>query len=339
MDTRILGDVGQEPFEIGNTTEAQAAVDTERRETLLTRWFLALTLLATIAWWVGLSATDRLAEITLGNAFAGEARWLLLLGDAFFAGVLPVFGLILLRYRSGLLAPLLWVHFGGQAYAFLVSIVGAVLDPAACYGAYVMMLSAGAALTFAMRHGRVPILWGPFRFQDSSTSDVNSNLRKTLFQTVGMWIVFFLGFPTGMTAFERAVGWRLLPSVSPVLLASSMVIFVVLGAIGVTSGVEMAKQGAGTPLPSEGTQKLVVSGPYAYVRNPMALLAVLQGVALGAALNSGLTVVYSVMGGIAWELLVRPLEEEHLSNKFGGEYEAYLERVRCWIPNLHRIRP
>ncbi len=310
-----------------------------RREYVLTQWFFALTIVATATWWYGLATRDWVAHLTLGNAFEGTARWLLLLGDAFLAGVLPVLGLILIQTRSGLLAPLLWVHFGGQAYAFLVSIVGAIIDPKACYGVYVMMLSAGTALCFAMRHARVPILWGPFRFQDSSTSDVGTNLQRTLLQTVGMWTVFFLGFPTVMTAFERAVGWRIIPSVSTALLIVSTLVFVVLGVIGVASGIEMAKQGAGTPLPSEGTQKLVVSGAYGYVRNPMALLAVLQGVALGVVLNSGLTVIYSFMGAIAWELLVRPLEEEHLTTKFGPEYERYCSRVRCWIPNATRFKP
>lgn len=71
----------------------------------------------------------------------------------------------------------------------------------------------------------------------------------------------------------------------------------------------------------------------------MALVSIIQGTALGIILNSGLVVVYSLLGAIAWDLLVRPLEEAHLSSKFGSEYEAYRERVRCWIPNLHRIRP
>lgn len=323
-------------FEKNDAEDVSSEARSLRREYVLTQWFFALTIVATATWWYGLATTDWVARLTLGNAFDGKARWLLLLGDVVSAGVLPALGLVLIRLRSSLLTPLLWAHFGGQAYAFLVSISGALIDPAACYGVYVMTLSAGAALCFAMRHGRIPILWGPFRFADSATDDIKANLRSTLLQTLGMWMIFFLSFPAVMTAFERAVGWRIVPSLSPALLIVSILVFVVLGVIGVASGIEMAKRGAGTPLPSKGTQKLVVSGAYGYVRNPMALLAVLQGVALGVVLNSGLTVIYSFMGAIAWELLVRPLEEEHLSKKFGDAYTAYRRKVRCWVPNFRR---
>jgi protein-S-isoprenylcysteine O-methyltransferase Ste14 len=96
--------------------------------------------------------------------------------------------------------------------------------------------------------------------------------------------------------------------------------FMAAGAIGISAGMAMARHGQGTPLPSMGAKRLVVIGPYRHVRNPMATLSVLQGVCLGMLMQSGLVIVYSLLGGIAWEILVRPVEEAHLRAKFGQEF-------------------
>lgn len=313
-------------------------IETDYREGRLLCSYLVITLTLTILWWIGVFTVDSVAKFTLGQAFQARGIWLLLLGDFFSGVVLPILGLVLLKQKSPLLAHLLWVHFGAQAYAFAVSLVGSIIDPMACYGAYLMMASAGAALCFAMRQSRVPILWGPFRFSDSGCTDSRRNTQLTLRQTVLMWTVFFALIPGLMKTIEVILGWKLLPSVPLWASLSCSILFLIFGAVGIGAGIEMARKGEGTPLPSTATQRLVVSGSYRFVRNPMAFASIVQGTALGIVLNSGLVVIYSLIGGIAWELLVRPLEEEHLSNKFGTEYEAYREHVRCWIPNLHRLR-
>jgi protein-S-isoprenylcysteine O-methyltransferase Ste14 len=78
----------------------------------------------------------------------------------------------------------------------------------------------------------------------------------------------------------------------------------------------------------------VVSGPYAYFRNPMAIASFSQGFAVGLWLGSASVLVYVIIGVWIWQCLVRPLEEEDLLLHFGPAYEEYRREVRCWWPRL-----
>lgn len=90
--------------------------------------------------------------------------------------------------------------------------------------------------------------------------------------------------------------------------------------------------GRGTPLPLDPPRRLVVRGPYRYVRNPMYLGA---GLALaGAALFylSGALLAYAGAFLLAMHLLVVGYEEPTLRRTFGEDYEAYRRQVRRWWP-------
>src|SRR5699024_5059518 len=102
--------------------------------------------------------------------------------------------------------------------------------------------------------------------------------------------------------------------------------------LGVWSAVTMARLGRGTPLPGAMAHHLVVAGPYRWVRNPMAVAGIVQGAGVGLLLGSWLVLLYAVVGGVLWHLLVRPHEERDLAERFGQEYEHYRARVRCWLP-------
>nr|WP_261344189.1 isoprenylcysteine carboxylmethyltransferase family protein [Stieleria neptunia] len=78
----------------------------------------------------------------------------------------------------------------------------------------------------------------------------------------------------------------------------------------------------------------VLSGPYRYVRNPMALAGVLQGGAVGWLLGSSSVVGYSLAGAVVWHLFVRPIEEADLQKRFGDNYRMYQHRVRLWLPTF-----
>ncbi len=92
--------------------------------------------------------------------------------------------------------------------------------------------------------------------------------------------------------------------------------------------------GRGTPAPFDPPRRLVVRGPYRYVRNPMYLGA---GLALaGAALFYGSwpLVGYTALFLLITHLFVRLYEEPTLRRLFGAEYEAYSRRVKRWRPTL-----
>ena len=91
--------------------------------------------------------------------------------------------------------------------------------------------------------------------------------------------------------------------------------------------------GKGTPAPFDPPKKLVVRGPYRFVRNPMYIGA---GMTLaGAALyyESLSVFIYTCLFFLITHLFVVLYEEPTLRRTFGDDYEAYCRRVRRWIPN------
>ena len=97
-----------------------------------------------------------------------------------------------------------------------------------------------------------------------------------------------------------------------------------------------ALEGRGTPAPVAPTERLIVSGTYRYVRNPMyvAVLAVIVGQGL---LFGSVTVL--IYAGVVWLLFhgfVLLYEEPILRRRFGPSYDVYSANVRRWRP---RTRP
>lgn len=112
-------------------------------------------------------------------------------------------------------------------------------------------------------------------------------------------------------------------------------IFVVLGfAITLFCMFEFAWRGRGTPAPFDPPRKLVVSGVYRYVRNPMYVGFV---IALGgeAWLVARADIAYEILAFIAFvTLLVIAYEEPTLRRTFGDDYIEYCKHVSRWIPRL-----
>lgn len=95
-------------------------------------------------------------------------------------------------------------------------------------------------------------------------------------------------------------------------------------------------RGRGTPSPTDPPKKLVVSGLYRYVRNPIYLgvLAVFLGYVLWH--PSRAILVCPVLVAASSHLFVIFYEEAHLRKNFGSEYEEYCRCVPRWIPRLKR---
>ncbi len=92
--------------------------------------------------------------------------------------------------------------------------------------------------------------------------------------------------------------------------------------------------GRGTPAPFDPPRRLVIRGPYRFVRNPMYIGA---GLALaGAALfyESVSLLAYGGMFLLASHVFVVWYEEPALRQTFGPEYQAYYRRVRRWWPGM-----
>jgi protein-S-isoprenylcysteine O-methyltransferase Ste14 len=90
--------------------------------------------------------------------------------------------------------------------------------------------------------------------------------------------------------------------------------------------------GKGTPAPFDPPRRLVVRGPYRWVRNPMYVGA---GTALaGAALfyQSVQLLGYLALLLVITHLFVLGYEEPTLRRLFGDQYRAYCRQVRRWWP-------
>jgi protein-S-isoprenylcysteine O-methyltransferase Ste14 len=95
-----------------------------------------------------------------------------------------------------------------------------------------------------------------------------------------------------------------------------------------------AWEGRGTPLPLDAPRRLVVSGFYRYVRNPMyiGVLAVFAGEwALFGERHADIA-LYMAIGAGFFALFVLLYEEPALRARFGDQYEEYRRNVPRWIP-------
>jgi protein-S-isoprenylcysteine O-methyltransferase Ste14 len=110
----------------------------------------------------------------------------------------------------------------------------------------------------------------------------------------------------------------------------------VVGAAGAALAIwcilSFALIGRGTPAPFDPPRRLVVRGPYRYVRNPMYLGSSLA--LAGAALFYETVVLWAYAGGflVLMHLVVVWYEEPTLRRTFGEDYEQYCRQVRRWLP-------
>jgi protein-S-isoprenylcysteine O-methyltransferase Ste14 len=122
----------------------------------------------------------------------------------------------------------------------------------------------------------------------------------------------------------------------PVELGAAQVAGAVVGASGAALALwcifTFVIVGRGTPAPFDPPRRLVVAGPYRFIRNPMYAGA---GLALaGAALfyQSWALLAYCGVFLLVTHLFVVGYEEPTLRRTFGVEYASYCQRVRRWWP-------
>lgn len=171
-------------------------------------------------------------------------------------------------------------------------------------------------------------------FRRARPAPARWNVLKTAGQILVFWGVFLFLIPPWLVDLSSRAG--LLPHPSATGRIAAAILFAVASALGLVSAATMAVRGRGTPLPLDGARVLVVTGPYAWVRNPMAVAGIAQGAAVALWHGSVLVGAYVVAGGLFWHVVVRPLEEADLVRTFGTPFEAYRDRVPLWWP---RRRP
>jgi protein-S-isoprenylcysteine O-methyltransferase Ste14 len=159
-------------------------------------------------------------------------------------------------------------------------------------------------------------------------------MGRKRFAVVGsaVFLVIAPGFVAGLVPWWIS-GWRF-GTASPYLQVAGGILMA-LGVIGLLdSFARFALQGGGTPAPVLPTRRLVVTGLYRYVRNPM--YSAVVSLVIGQALIFG-SVDLLEYGGLIWllfHLFVRVYEEPTLRACFGSEYRIFCAAVPRWIPRL-----
>ena len=254
------------------------------------------------------------------------------LPDLLILAPASLLGAGLLVRRDGRAPAVLWCGAGAAAYAALYCLAFALRSDAGWPGVAAMLPSAllSGSCAAAVTPSIVALL------RQARPASQGWNVIKTFAQMAVFWGTLLFLVPSLIQALEQRLGVP--SSLVAELRVPGIVLFAVFGTLGVWSAVVMARLGHGTPLPVDAPRRLVLAGPYAYVRNPMAIASLGQGGAVGLYLGSPLVLVYVAIGAWMWQFLARPVEEADLQRHFGAEYEAYRNAVRCWLPNLTPFR-
>lgn len=125
--------------------------------------------------------------------------------------------------------------------------------------------------------------------------------------------------------------------------AISRAVFMLIGMYLLVSSVyRFVRDGNGTLAPWVPTQKLVITGLYRYVRNPMILgvLLVLAGESIFFTSKNIAcwTIIFFVINNLYFLIY----EEPSLEKRFGNQYREYKKQVPRWIPRktpFHSSRP
>ena len=113
---------------------------------------------------------------------------------------------------------------------------------------------------------------------------------------------------------------------------AGMLVGVCGAALALTCILTFVSVGRGTPAPFDPPRRLVVRGPYRFIRNPMYVGAGLA-VAGAALFYQSLPLLgYAGLFLVLTHLFVVFYEEPTLRETFAGDYEAYCERVGRWWP-------
>ena len=296
---------------------------------LLGRAYFAVQAFAGAAWWIAVFTVPFVREATLGRldpiVVAAFDIPLFVVASA-----LAAFGT-----RTAALVAAGWTVMVAAALA-----VYATITTEAGWGVLIMAAAAAASIVAVLLQttGRVPTEWivrGPFAFRAADDHARRGAYAATTGgQIVVFWGLFLVVLPMIIAFLERrwGVGFEFAAFVPP----AGVVVFVLASALGLSSAFVMSTRGHGTPLPSAMPNRLVIAGPYRWVRNPMAVAGILQGVAVGLILSSWLVVAYAIVGSLLWNYAVRPSEEADLEARFGDDFLRYAHDVRCWWPRVPR---
>ena len=283
--------------------------------------------LAVISWWALLYLVPLTRQYFLLERSSETSLMAFWLADLSFLGIGSL-AASWLCYRDHEFARIAaWFVTGAVSYAAVYCFAFALMTDVGWLGVTMMFPAMIWSGVFA-----VGLSFEKTMFREAAETSTNWILVKTLTQIIVIWSVILVVFPYLITIVEDKLG--IIRLQFPFQRPLAAIVFVAISSLGVWGSIVMSRIGKGTPLPLDHAKHLVIRGPYAFVRNPMAVSGVGQGVAVAVFLGSPLVALYALMGSLVWQLIFRPLEEDDLVRRFGKPYEEYKNAVKCWIPRL-----
>ena len=146
-----------------------------------------------------------------------------------------------------------------------------------------------------------------------------------------LFIAFFLIYVPG-----NLLSWTGL--VRPAEIGWEQVSGLVVGTFGAVIALwcilTFALVGKGTPAPFDPPRKLVIRGPYRFVRNPMYTGATIALTGASIYYQSASLLAYAGVFLLICHIFVVMYEEPTLRQTFERDYEEYCGRVKRWWPKL-----
>jgi protein-S-isoprenylcysteine O-methyltransferase Ste14 len=135
---------------------------------------------------------------------------------------------------------------------------------------------------------------------------------------------------------QSGSSWRFPLTIPMWQLSLYIQILMVPAVIGLSAVQEFATSGHGTPVPFDPPTRLVTTGIYAFLANPMQLAAVVLLLGIGFMIDNLWVAAAGVMAHLYSAGLAGWDEDEDLRTRFGDDWIAYRRSVPRWFP---RLRP
>ncbi|RKY17616.1 MAG: hypothetical protein DRQ55_15325, partial [Planctomycetota bacterium] len=153
---------------------------------------------------------------------------------------------------------------------------------------------------------------------------------------IGFNLLFFLWLPGALHDAAASLGWS--PQVTRVPVLPAFLALLGLS-LGLWSVDEFALRGGGTPVPWDAPPRLVTSGPFALVANPMQISGMLLAAAACLHALSWVTLMYVANIAITVQLTFLIVEPRALHQRFGTRYSDWRASVRLWLPHVVPVLP
>jgi protein-S-isoprenylcysteine O-methyltransferase Ste14 len=159
--------------------------------------------------------------------------------------------------------------------------------------------------------------------------------RSAALAASGLWLVIAPGTVAGLLPW-LITSWRVGDDFggSSIVRGIGVAIVVVGGAALAECFWRFAWTGLAAPVPITPTRKLIATGLYRHVRNPMYFAVITMVVGEALLLGRASLLAYAFIAWIFFHMFVVAYEEPTVRTQFPADFERFARAVPRWIPRL-----